>query len=219
MKNRFTHRGLYAIVDSTAHEAYGIERLIRDIVEFSEIPVIQFRFKKISSHKKNEIISLALELKSTRDFALIMNDDIEFMSNEKIDGLHLGQTDIAFGMAKKTHPEKIMGLSTHNLKQALDAVDVGADYIGCGTVFPSSSKENTLALGLENLKEIVTRVPVPKVAIGGIQTENISDVAATGCEMAAVISALVINNKFAGQKLHETFLDVSKLSALPRTGW
>lgn len=208
MNHKFTHKGLYAIVDSSVHEAYGIERLIRDIVEFSEIPVIQFRFKKMSSHKKNEIISMALELKSKRDFVLIMNDDIEFMANEKMDGLHLGQTDIAFGMAKKTYPQKIMGLSTHNLKQALDAVNAEADYIGCGAVFPSPSKANTTSLGLENLKEIGTRVSIPKVAIGGIHAENIHTVAASGCEMAAVISALVIHNKFAGQKLHEMFLNV-----------
>lgn len=209
MKTHFTHKGLYAIVDSEVHETYGIERLIRDIIEFSEIPVIQFRFKKMSSLKKSGFISLALELKSKRDFVLIMNDDIEFMANEKIDGLHLGQTDIAFGMAKKTYPQKIMGLSTHSLNQALAAVDIGADYIGCGAVFPSSSKENTTPLGLKNLKEIAIQVKIPKVAIGGIQTENITDVAVTGCEMAAVISALAINNKFAGQKLHEMFLGVT----------
>jgi thiamine monophosphate synthase len=106
MTHKFTHKGLYAIVDSSVHEDYGIERLILDIVEFSQIPVIQFRFKKMNSHKKNEIISMALELKSKRDFTLIMNDDIEFMANEKMDGLHLGQSDIAFGMAKKTYPQK-----------------------------------------------------------------------------------------------------------------
>lgn len=209
MNAHFSHKGLYAIVDSGVHETYGIERLIRDIVEFSEIPVIQFRFKKMSALKKSGFISLTLELKSKRDFVLIMNDDIEFMSNEKIDGLHLGQTDIAFGMAKKTYPQKIMGLSTHNLNQALAAVNIGADYIGCGTVFPSSSKENTTPLGLENLKEIAAQVSVPKVAIGGIDAENILKVATSGCEMAAVISALVVHHKFAGQKLHELFLSVT----------
>lgn len=204
--NKFPHRGLYAILDDQVHLEYGIEKLLQQIVLESAIPVIQLRLKKIMTSKKIELIRKAVKLKETRPYCLIVNDDIELITQQGVNGLHLGQTDIAFSLARKLYPAHHLGLSTHNLDQVRQGRLLEASYIGCGAVFETTTKRNTECIGISGLNEIVKTVLIPKVAIGGINYENIADVAATGCEMAAVISALVHQNKFCGQDLHERFL-------------
>jgi thiamine-phosphate diphosphorylase len=207
MTNIFSHTGIYAVVDSVIHEAYGLSKLLQNIALESEIPVIQLRLKKMSMDVKKQLVTFGIELKRKREFKLILNDDIELLSNENIDGLHLGQKDFAFGMARQAYPKRILGISTHSVEEAQKAVAEHADYIGCGAVYPTTSKENTTPLGLDNLKEIVQAVSIPVVAIGGITAERINDIAQTKCNMAAVMSGLTINGRFSGSKLHEMFIN------------
>jgi len=208
----FNHKGLYAIIDSKCHAEFGLEKLMYEIVKNSEIPVIQFRIKKMSLYNCKEIITKAASLKSIRKFTLIVNDEFDLLSLPEVDGLHLGQSDIAFGMARKSNTNKIMGLSTHNLEQAQLAQVQKADYIGCGSIYPTNTKNETTPLGLQNLKEISEKINIPKVAIGGIRLDTIEEVSQTGCDMAASISGLINNGKFVGQTLHEKFLLHAKRS-------
>jgi|GEM_PF-3587302 thiamine-phosphate pyrophosphorylase len=197
--------GLYAIIDSVAHAAYGFERLLEKIVLESTIPIVQFRWKTLNGHQKSGLLKEAARLKAQRDFILIVNDDSEYLDHSAVDGLHLGQKDIALEMVRKIHPEKLYGLSTHSLDQA-QAGGKRAHYIGCGAVYATASKTHIEIIGLQGLCEMVTVSSVPTIAIGGITSENISEVAKSGCSMAAVIGALVHDGKFEGQKLHEIFM-------------
>ncbi|MCP5464323.1 MAG: thiamine phosphate synthase [Deltaproteobacteria bacterium] len=213
--------GIYAIVDSKQHEAFGLERLIDEIIKNSSISIMQLRLKGISKIDKQSLLRHALSLKSHRDFQLIINDDIDLInecySGFEVDGLHLGQKDMSFGMARKAYPQKTLGLSTHSLAQAKEAMTLGANYIGCGAVFATQSKDNTTDLGLAGLKEIIKEVNLPKVAIGGITSINeIKMIADTGCEMAAVLSGLVQNGKFVGQELQNRYFRLRPPSSYVR---
>lgn len=208
----FSHTGLYAILGDTIHQDYGLVRLLTQIVIESTIPVVQLRFKKSSQKQKKDFIAKISDLKKIRPIIFLMNDDLDFLDAEEIDGAHLGQ-DIAgsiLGFDESNPYGKIIGLSTHNVPEAKLAMAANADYIGCGAVFSTSTKNDTVLLGLEGLRKIVAAVAIPTVAIGGINTRNITDVAQTGCMMAAVISGLIEDGKFVGQKLHEMFLNEKK---------
>lgn len=202
----FNHKGIYAIADAAVHEAYGMKRLLTEIVMQSEIPVVQLRLKKMPRMEKGKLIKQALQLKQIRNYCLIINDDKELAGVPWVDGIHLGQGDLPLLNVKKSLPKKIFGLSTHSLEEALAARQYGADYIGCGSVFPTQSKKPIVPLKLEGLVEILKMAALPCVAIGGINKDNISPVAQTGCAMAAVMSGLTEDGRFVGQQLHEAFL-------------
>lgn len=203
---QFSHIGLYAIVDSKTHESFGLKKLLACLILESTIPAVQLRLKHMSDNQKRSLILFGQDLKQHRDYTLILNDDFDLLDSMTLDGLHLGQSDVSFGMARNQFPKHIVGLSTHNLEQAQNAVKQGADYIGCGAVFETSTKSHTTSLGLAGLSEIVKNVSLPKIAIGGINESNIESIAQTGCEMAACISALIKNDQFVGEALHQQFL-------------
>lgn len=210
----FPHRGLYAIIDSEVHRDYGLARLFANIVNLSTIPVVQLRLKKISAATKLTLLKEITPLKGQRPLCLIINDDSEFLYHPLIDGLHIGQDDVDHLPANEDRPKKIIGVSTHDLTQARTAKNCGASYIGCGAVFATQTKNKTIILGLEGLRVIAEQSILPVVAIGGINAGNIADIAQTGCQMAAVITALTKGNRFCGQELHENFIKGTVLKGL-----
>jgi thiamine-phosphate pyrophosphorylase len=130
---------------------------------------------------------------------LIINDDVDIALSVDADGVHLGQDDFPAHIARKILGEdKIIGLSTHSLKQAEEAQGSGADYIAIGPIFRSTTKDVREPLGAEIIKEIrkISRVPV--IAIGGINEENIADVIKAGADGAAVISAIISREDITG---------------------
>lgn len=201
-----TKRGLYAIVDDGAHTAYGFTRLLHKITFESEIPIVQLRLKNLSPMEKFKWIETAIQLKNFRDFTLIVNDDISTLSLSGVDGVHLGQDDGDFQKIREQFPNKILGLSTHNLNEAQAAVDWHADYIGCGCLFPTNTKSQTQKLEFETLKTIVKKTSLPKVAIGGITLENLDEALKMNCEFYAVASGLVYNGEFVGQHIQEKIM-------------
>lgn len=133
-----------------------------------------------------------IQLKKEADFTFIINDDPEMVTEVGADGVHLGQNDRSIKEARKIiGPEKIIGRSTHSLEEALVAQREEADYIAFGAVFPTSSKPpGHIVVGLEGLREVIRRVSIPIVAIGGINRSNIGSVLETGVQAVAMISAL-----------------------------
>ena len=205
MKQNNRFHGLYAIVDDTVHAEFGIEKLIAEIVHNSAAPILQLRLKKMSPVDRVKLIDFTIALKTHRPFLLMSNDYPELLDRDGVDGLHLGQLDVDFRAQRKNHPQRILGLSTHNVFEANVAASFHADYIGCGAVFATSTKSNAKPMGLVGLRSIVGKTQLPTVAIGGINKTNIAEVATTGCKMAAVISGLIENNKCIAQELHDTF--------------
>lgn len=182
---------VYAIVDGAAHAGFGHAKLLNKIVLETEIPIIQLRFKKASPAMLFKWIDTAGQLKQVRPFKLIVNDVVSTLDSPLVDGVHLGQDDGDFARIRDEYPDKILGLSTHNLEEALQAEKLGADYIGCGCVFPTETKTDVQPLGIAGLAEICKTVTLPTVAIGGITPENIEKVWQAGANMAAMATGLI----------------------------
>ena len=121
----------------------------------------------------------------------LINDNVEIALAMNADGIHVGQSDMAAGdVRKKLGDDKIIGVSAQTVEQALLAEKAGADYLGVGAVFPTSSKDDANEVTYETLKAICSAVSIPVVAIGGITQENVHQLAGSGICGAAVISAI-----------------------------
>lgn len=122
----------------------------------------------------------------------IVNDYIDIAMAVDADGVHLGQEDMPVEEARKIMGRnKIIGISTHNLKQALTAEKAGADYIGFGPVFYTKTKDAGSPRGIMALQEIRRHIKIPIVAIGGITPEKLNEVITAGAEAVAVASGIL----------------------------
>jgi thiamine-phosphate pyrophosphorylase len=146
-----------------------------------------------------ERYSLALSLKELchrYGAKLIINDGIDLAMAIEADGIHIGQEDLPFEVCKKlVGDQMIIGLSTHSLAQAREAEQLGADYIGFGPLFSSSTKpEAGEGKGIQALAEVVKQIDLPIVAIGGIKQKNLPDLVKTGVSNVAIISEIITAN-------------------------
>ncbi len=122
---------------------------------------------------------------------LIINDNLRVALESGADGLHVGQGDLQAQKARALlGPEKILGVSARTVEQALAAQAAGADYLGVGAVFPTSTKPEAAEVPWETLGEICRAVEIPVVAIGGITAQRLPQLAGSGIAGAAVISAV-----------------------------
>lgn len=122
---------------------------------------------------------------------LIINDNTEIALESGADGVHIGQDDGSVSEVRRIAGNKlIVGVSAHNVEEALSAEKAGADYLGSGAVFGSATKSNVHVLPIETLKSICSSVKIPVVAIGGINETNMMRLAGTGIDGVAVISAI-----------------------------
>ncbi len=122
----------------------------------------------------------------------VVNDHADIAAAIDADGVHLGQDDLPLECARKLlGSKKVIGISTHDVEQARLAEAAGADYIGFGAVFPTQTKEEAVAHGLELLTAVKKAVSIPVVAIGGINHSNIRKIMGAGADGAAVISAVL----------------------------
>jgi len=156
------------------------------------VSVLQYRAKD----KERELcLAEGGELKQLcRSFgvAFIVNDDVQLALALEADGVHLGQDDGSVSAARELlGPGRIIGRSTHNLEEALQAEQDGADYIGFGAMYPTDSKNVTHIAGTAGLAAIRDRVRLPIVAIGGITTSNACRVIDAGADAVAVISSVL----------------------------
>ena len=153
--------------------------------------IIQLREKKMP---EEEFLQEARELKmlcNAYKIPFIINDNISVALAMDADGVHLGQGDMELKQAREIlGPDKIIGVSAHNVEEAVQAEKNGADYLGAGAVFSTASKADVTSLSMESLKEICEAVSIPVVAIGGISEENMDQLKGTGISGVAVISAL-----------------------------
>ena len=140
---------------------------------------------------------------------LIINDNTEVALSCGADGVHIGQDDGDVSEVRRIAGSRlIIGVSAHNVEEALAAEKAGADYLGCGAVFGSATKSNVHVLPLETLKNIAAAVKIPIVAIGGINESNMMRLAGTGIDGVAVISAI-----FGAEDIESRCKDLKALSA------
>ena len=123
---------------------------------------------------------------------LIVNDRLDIALLSGADGVHLGQDDIPVAEARKLAAGNfIIGATAHNVGEALAAESAGADYLGCGAVFATTTKKDTVPLGLDGLRAIRQAVHIPIVGIAGITTQNFDQVMRAGANGVAVVSAIL----------------------------
>jgi thiamine-phosphate pyrophosphorylase len=182
--------GLYVILDTQLTGTRDIIDCARESLA-GGARIIQLRDKL---YKKEKLIPIARQIRdlcSESDALFIINDHLDIALAVDSDGLHLGQSDLPLSIARKAlRIDKIIGRSTHSLEQALQAEKEGADYIGVGSIFPTTTKQTADIIGIDALRAIRQAVSIPVVAIGGINKNNIIYVKQAGADSAAVISAV-----------------------------
>ncbi len=183
---------LYPITDtrlSALTHAEQVERLIH-----GGASLIQLREKQRDARLFFREAEAALRVARASGVRLIINDRVDLALALGADGVHLGQDDLPVEAARRLLGERaIIGFSTHNIEQALEAARLPIDYLALGPIFPTSSKENPdPVVGLEGLSRVREALPsIPLVAIGGITLENGAETLAAGADSLAVISALL----------------------------
>lgn len=203
---------LYAITDRSWLNGdtlyYQVEKVLEGGATF-----LQLREKQLSDE---EIIEEAFELKrlcEAYNVPLIINDSVDIALKTGADGVHLGQGDMKVEEARKLlGPDKIIGVSSHNVEEALEAERGGADYLGVGAVFVTDTKGDAKAIDHSIVKDICSAVKIPVVAIGGISEKNVSELKGLGIDGVAVISALFAKENItkATRELKEILKDVVK---------
>ncbi len=188
-KNNF----LYLLTDRSI-SGLSHQQAVRRAIS-AGIKTIQLREKEMS---KNEIFREALlirEISAEHRVAFIVNDYIDIAIAVKADGVHLGQEDMPVKEARKIMGEnRIIGISTHSMKQAIEAQESGADYIGFGPMFHTMTKNAGKPKGLKALEQIKKKISIPVVAIGGITCENVNEVIKSGADAVAVASGILSGN-------------------------
>ncbi len=179
-----------------ATEKFTLGRPLGEVVEAAiagGATVIQLREKDYPVRRLIEAGLKLRRLTRERGVALIVNDRVDVALAVEADGVHLGQDDLPLPVARRIlGPDKIIGLSTHSLEEALLAQQQGADYIGVGPIYATRTKDPaTDPVGLNLLRQMEGRITIPKVAIGGITSENAKDVILAGADGVAVITAVV----------------------------
>lgn len=185
-------KDLYAIIDKSIRPSLSNIEIAKRVLA-GGARILQLRGKGLSSKELLADARVMRKLTKQVGAVFIVNDRTDIALLSDADGVHLGQDDLPIAEARKIlGREKLIGISTHNIEQALKAQQEGADYIGFGPIFGTTTKTDAEeAKGLQALREIKINVKIPVVAIGGINLENLADVISTGADTVAVISAII----------------------------
>lgn len=193
---------IYPITDISITKLSHLEQVERLIAGGAKF--IQLRDKNSTPKDFYEAAEAVIDFTRGKDVKIIINDRVDIALVVKADGVHLGQDDLPPENARQILGEKaIIGFSTHNISQAIEAIKMPLDYIAVGPIFNTSTKENPDPIvGIEGLKTVRKAIgDFPLVAIGGINTENAKEVLDNGADSVAVISQIL----HVPSKISETF--------------
>ena len=160
------------------------------------VKMVQYRCKEYEDRRKLEEGKELLSICKRFESILIVNDRIDIALAINADGVHLGQNDVPVSTARRLlGEEKIIGLSTHCLRDIQDANNTCCDYVGLGPVFKSKTKETLDPIGTKQIKELSKKARVPSFAIGGIDLSNINELILAGANQIAVSNAIIQSNQ------------------------
>ena len=198
---------LYAVTDRTW---VGEKTLYQQVEEALRggVTCVQLREKDMSD---GEFLQEAKEIHALCQqygVPFIVNDNVEIAVVCGAEGIHVGQGDMAAGdVRRRVGDGVILGVSVHTVEEAQDAVRNGADYLGLGAVFPTSTKTDVDQMPNETLRAICDAVDIPVVAIGGINSGNIGKLAGSGVDGVALVSAI-----FSAANIESTCQELRKLA-------
>jgi len=191
-------RALYLITDRTISGLSHVEMAERAIAGGAKI--IQMREKLMQRKAIYEEAKALRKITDMHDVLLIINDYVDVVFVVDADGVHLGQNDMPLKEARKIlGPEKIIGISTHNINEALKAEDDGADYIGFGPIFHTRTKDAGSPKGLEALQRLRPNIHIPLAAVGGITMDSVKAVMEAGADAAAIASGILSASDIEGK--------------------
>ncbi len=203
-------KGYYFITDSRLSRAGNINDVQQAVA--CGVGVVQYRNKNAQTREMFEEAVVLREI--CRDVLFLINDRIDIALAIGADGVHLGQSDMPIGAARKIlGPEKIIGLTVHNLAEALEAQRLGADYLGVSPIFKTSTKADAgRPAGIALIEEIRSHVSLPLVAIGGINHSNAIDVINAGADALCAISCVVARENVSKEikKFQDLFKEFGK---------
>ena len=158
----------------------------------SGVTIIQLREKNLTTNQYYHLAKQVKEITDAYQVPLIIDDRLDVCLAVDAAGLHIGDDELPVSVARKVlGPEKILGVTAKTLKRALEAETWGADYLGTGAIFPTTTKENAPITLISTLKTICQTVAIPVVAIGGLTSENIDQLIGTGIAGVAVVRDLM----------------------------
>lgn len=172
------------------------------------VTCVQLREKELN---EEEFLKEAIEIKDLckkYNVPFIINDNVEIAIKCQADGIHVGQSDMkALDVRSLVGEDMMIGVSTQTVEQALEAEQAGADYLGVGAVFSTSTKLDAADVSHEILKNICDTVQIPVVAIGGINKKNMLELSGTGVDGVALVSAI-----FAADDIEKECRELMSLS-------
>ena len=158
----------------------------------SGVTIIQLREKNLTTNQYYQLAKQVKEITDAYQVPLIIDDRLDVCLAVDAAGLHIGDDELPVSVARQVlGPEKILGVTAKTVKRALEAEEGGANYLGTGAIFPTTTKENAPITLISTLKTICQRVAIPVVAIGGLTSENIEQLIGTGIAGVAVVRDLM----------------------------
>lgn len=198
---------LYAVTDRTWVGKQTLYEQVESALK-GGISCLQLREKELP---EEEFLAEAIKISALckkYGVPFFINDNVEVAIRSKADGIHVGQDDMDVAQVRqRVGRDMIIGVSVHSVEEAITAVSNGADYLGVGAMFFTSTKTDTNLLSKKILQDICARVNIPVVAIGGINKTNIMQLAGTGVDGVALVSAI-----FATKDIENECGDLLKLS-------
>lgn len=207
MKCDRKHMLLYAVTDRAWTGKQTLKEQVEEALK-GGVTCVQLREKQLNDpdflQEAREIGALCKEY----GVPFIINDNVEMALACQADGIHVGQEDMEAGKVRAlVGDDMILGVSVHTVEEAQKAVENGADYLGLGSVFATTTKTDVDQMPRETLKAICDSVDVPIVAIGGINKDNLSSLAGSGVDGVALVSAI-----FSAENIEETDRELRALS-------
>lgn len=158
----------------------------------SGVTIVQLREKNLTTNQYYQLAKQVKEITDAYQVPLIIDDRLDVCLAVDAAGLHIGDDELPVSVARQVlGPDKILGVTAKTVKRALEAETSGADYLGTGAIFPTTTKENAPITLISTLKTICQRVAIPVVAIGGLTSENINQLIGTGIAGVAVVRDLM----------------------------
>lgn len=202
---------MYFITDSTS---YSEEEFLCRVEKACKggVTLIQLREKERTTREYLALAEKVHEITQRYNIPLIIDDRVDVALAVNAEGVHVGQSDMPVAVARRLMGDKIVGATAKTVPQAVEAYEQGADYLGVGAIYPTTTKVKTVLTSVDTLKEIVRAVPIKVNAIGGLNKDNINVLKDSGIDGICAVSAIMKADdpRTAAEELREAFNELQK---------